>query len=119
MFPHQTVDPTPAGHPQRFLRSHPMRRRVAIVAVILLVLSGGKSLGATAYRTFYPRQGDRVVFDDLDLSCFESHRSGSLPQTFACGNTASENGPYVRITPTRITIAATSQQILFTVRRDR
>lgn len=92
------------------------------MAAIAFLLSAGAGLGATAWRTFYLRQGDSVVFNDLDLSCFETRRANvavPLPQTLACGNNASQNGPYVRITPTRITIAATSQRILFTVRRDR
>lgn len=60
-----------------------------------------------------------MILGDLDLTCIESKRAGTLPQMFACGNTASQAGPYVRITPTRITIAATSQRILFSVARDR
>ena len=100
-----------------------MKRGAVIVVVLVLGIGAGTGFAATAWRTFYPKQGDRLIFDDLDLSCFEARSaqtaSGRIPQTLACGNTASENGPYVRITPTRITIAATSQRILFTVKRDR
>lgn len=100
-----------------------MRTRLLLVAVLIFAMSSGVGIGATAYRVFYPRQGDHVILDDLDLSCLEAHSlitlKVDLPQTFACGNTASGNGPYVRITPTRITVAATNQHILFTVKRDR
>jgi hypothetical protein len=61
--------------------------------------------------------------DGFDLTCFESHAAPEtnppFPQTLACGDTASRNGPYVRITPTQIVVTATNQRILFTVKRDR
>jgi hypothetical protein len=92
--------------------------------VLLVGVSAGASLGATAWRTLYPKQGDRLIFDDLDLTCFEVRSATRglrvvVPQTLACVNTATGNGPYVRITPTRITVAATNQRTLFTVKRDR
>jgi hypothetical protein len=100
-----------------------MKKRLALAVATIFVASTGLGFGATAYRVFYPRQGDRVIVDDLDLTCSESHAlltsKVNLPQMFACGDTASGDGPYVRITPIRITIAGTNQRLLFSVKRDR
>jgi len=75
---------------------------------------------AVAYHVFHVHPSDRVIIDDLDLSCLETAGNvPSAPHTFACGNTSTGNGPYVRISGTRIVIAATNQRILFKVRRDR
>lgn len=97
-----------------------VRLDVFVLVVVAAVVLASTASAAVAYRIFYVHPSDRVIVDDLDLSCFESAGNvPSAPHTFACGNTSTGNGPYVRISGARIVVAATNQRILFTVRRDR
>lgn len=102
------------------LRERMVRLDVLVVAVVAAVVFASTASAGAVYRIFYVHPSDRVIVDDLDLSCFESAGNvASAPHTFACGNTSTSHGPYVRISGTKIVVAATNQRILFTVKRDR
>jgi hypothetical protein len=80
-----------------FLFSRPRLAALLVTVIVALSVGVGVGAGASAIHIFYPRQGDRVMMDDLDLTCFESHAAPEtnppFPQTLACGETASGNGP--------------------------
>jgi hypothetical protein len=85
-----------------------------------MALSSAATAVVAAHYYYDVHPLDRVYVDDLDLWCIESAGNvAAAPHTFACGNTSTGNGPYVRISGSKIVVAATNQRILFTVRRDR
>jgi hypothetical protein len=100
-------------------------KTIAIIMMALALVGAGTAFGATAgERFFYPRQGDTVTWDDLDLECHEQYamtiQGKHYAQTLVCDDASSGDGPHVVVGPTTIVVSNTPEtRTLFKVKRDR